>query len=72
MGPVIEELARVSVDDIAVGKLDTDQNPITSLRFNIQSIPMFLIYKDGKQADVLIGYDPERTPEWFRNYILGL
>ena len=72
MGPVIEELAKISVEDIAVGKLDTDQNPITSLRFNIQSIPMFLIYKDGKQADVLIGYDPERTAEWFRNYILGL
>ena len=72
MGPIIEGLAKISVDDIAVGKLNTDENPMTSLRFNIQSIPTILIYKNGKQVDVLVGYNPELTPELLREHILGL
>ena len=72
MGPIIEGLAKISVDDIAVGKLDTDQNPMTSMRFNIQSIPTILIYKNGKLVDVLVGYNPELTPEMLREHILGL
>ena len=72
MGPIIEGLAEISQDDIAVGKLNVDENPMTSLRFNIQSIPTLLIYKNGKQADVLVGLNPAFTPEMLREHILSL
>ena len=71
MGPIIEGLAKIS-DDIAVGKLNVDENPMTSMRFNIQSIPTVLIYKNGKQADVIVGLDPTLTSERLREYILSL
>lgn len=71
MGPIIEGLAKIS-EDIAVGKLNVDENPMVSLRFNIQSIPTVLIYKNGKQADVIVGFNPELTPELLREHILGL
>ena len=61
MGPVIEELAKISQDDIAVGKLNVDENPGVSLSFNIQSIPALLIFKGGKQVGTIVGYSPERT-----------
>jgi len=70
MGPVIEELAKISQDDIAVGKLNVDENPGVSLNFNIQSIPALLIFKNGKQTATLVGYSPERTAEVLRNAIL--
>ena len=72
MGPIIEGLAKISVDDIAVGKLNVDENPMTSLRFNIQSIPTVLIYKNGKQVDVIVGLNPTLTPEVLREHILSL
>ena len=70
MGPVIEGLAKISQDDIAVGKLNVDENPMTTMRFGIQSIPTILIYKDGKQVDVFVGFDPTLTPETLRARIL--
>ncbi len=72
MGPIIEGLAKLSKDDIAVGKLNVDENPMTSMRFNIQSIPTVLIYKNGKQVDVIVGLSPTLTPEILREHILSL
>lgn len=72
MGPIIEKLAEISKDDIAVGKLNVDENPATSLNFNIQSIPMLLIFKDGIQKDVIVGLSPELTAEALREHILSL
>ena len=71
MGPVIEELAKISQDDIAVGKLNVDKNPGVSLSFNIQSIPALLIFKGGKQVGTIVGYSPERTAEALREAILS-
>ena len=71
MGPVIEELAKISQDDIAVGKLNVDENPGVSLSFNIQSIPALLIFKGGKQVGTIFGYSPERTAEALREAILS-
>ena len=71
MGPVIEELAKISQDDIAVGKLNVDENPGVSLNFNIQSIPALLVFKKGKQVGTIIGYSPERTAQVLRDAVLG-
>ena len=71
MGPVIEALAKISQDDIAVGKLNVDENPGVSLSFNIQSIPALLIFKGGKQVGTIVGYSPERTAEALREAILS-
>ena len=71
MGPVIEELAKISQDDITVGKLNVDENPGVSLSFNIQSIPALLIFKGGKQVGTIVGYSPERTAEALREAILS-
>ncbi len=71
MGPIIEKLAEISQDDIAVGKLNVDENMGVSLSFNIQSIPALLIFKNGKQVGTIVGYSPERTAEALREAILN-
>lgn len=71
MGVIIENLTKISTENIAVGKLNVDENHITSLRFNIQSIPTLLIYKNGKQVDVIVGLNPDLTPETLKDHILG-
>ncbi len=71
MGPIIEELAETSQDDIAVGKLNVDENPGVSLSFNIQSIPALLVFKDGKHIGTIVGYSQERTAKALRDAVLN-
>ncbi len=63
MSPVIEELAKDYQGKIKFGKLNTDENQETAIKFGIQSIPTLLIFKDGKLADRKIGALPRRILE---------
>lgn len=59
VGPIIEKLAKGHKGDIVFGKLDVENNPNTSSRFNIRSIPNLLVFKDGKKVGDIIGAMPE-------------
>ena len=72
MGPIVDGLAEISKGEIRVGKLDTDENQATAMRFNIASIPRLLIYKDGKLVDTIVGLDPGLSPESLKQHVLGL
>jgi thioredoxin 1 len=58
MGPVIDELARVSGDTVTVGKLDVDQHPAVAERYGVRSIPTLLLFRDGKVVDRRVGAMP--------------
>ena len=72
MGPIIDGLADISVGEIKVGKLDVDENPEVSRKYDIMSIPALLMFKDGKMVDTIIGLDPSLTPEVLKKYMLEL
>lgn len=55
IAPVIEQLAKELAGKVRVGKLDVDQNQMTAARFRVQSIPMLLILKDGREVDRIVG-----------------
>jgi thioredoxin 1 len=59
VGPVIDELAKEMQGKIVFGKLNVDENPGTSQRHNIMSIPTLLIFKNGKLVDQLVGAYPK-------------
>jgi thioredoxin 2 len=59
LAPVVEELAIELSGRVVVGKLNVDENPVTSGRFRIQSIPALLIFKDGREVDRIIGAQPK-------------
>jgi len=61
IAPVIEELASELSGRVLVGKLDVDANPQTASRFGVQSIPTFLILKDGREVDRLVGVQPKSS-----------
>lgn len=72
MGPIIDNLADISVGQIKVGKLDVDENPEVSRKYDIMSIPALLMFKDGKMVDTIVGLDPSLTPEVLKKYMLDL
>lgn len=61
IGPVIDQLAAESQGLYRIAKLNVDENPQTSARFQIASIPTMLIFKDGKLIDRLVGAQPKQA-----------
>jgi len=58
IGPIIEELAKEMKGKIVFGKLNVDENPQTSMKHNIMSIPTLLVFKNGALIDRIIGAMP--------------
>ncbi len=61
--PIIENLAKEYVGKIVFGKLNVDENPDTSRKFGIMSIPTIMIFKNGKPVDKVIGALPKEVLE---------
>jgi thioredoxin 1 len=55
IAPVLDELAGEYRGRVKVTKLNVDENPATSMRFQVRSIPTLLFFKDGQKVDQLIG-----------------
>ena len=55
IAPAVEQLAAEFAGKAKIGKLDVDANQVTAARFGVQSIPTLLIFKDGKEADRIVG-----------------
>lgn len=59
MSPSIDKLAKEFDGKIKIGKLDIDANPVTGDKFQIQSIPTLIFFKNGETAGNLIGFKNE-------------
>lgn len=56
MGPIIEELANeVDGNKAKVGKLNVDENQVVAGKYQVMSIPTFLLFKKGEVVDKMIG-----------------
>jgi len=61
--PAIEEISRKYAGRLKVGKLNVDENPLTSAKYGIQSIPTFIIFKNGKVLGQTAGAMPREGLE---------
>jgi len=59
--PIIEELAKEMQGKIVFGKLNVDENPVTSTKHQIMSIPTLLVFKNGNLVDRLVGALPKEA-----------
>jgi thioredoxin 1 len=59
VAPVLEEVASEQGDKIRVAKLDVDANPITAGRFGVRAIPTMILFKNGREAERIVGYHPK-------------
>lgn len=59
IGPIIEELAKEMQGKIVFGKLNVDENPQTSMKYHIMSIPTMLVFKNGVLVDRFVGAMPK-------------
>lgn len=59
IAPVLEELSRELAGKLKIIKLNVDENPLSSGRFKVQSIPMLMVFKQGKAVDTFVGAMPK-------------
>ncbi len=60
LAPTIEKLATDYLGKVKVGKLDTDSNRNTAMKFNISAIPTVILFNKGQIAKKFVGLQPER------------
>ena len=59
MSPTVEAIAAEYGERAKVGKLNVDENPMMAARFNLRSIPTLLLFKEGREADRIVGVQPK-------------
>ena len=65
IGPLLEEVAVSRADNLAVVKLNVDDNPNTAQKFGIRSIPTLMIFKDGAVQAQKMGAMPKSQLDEF-------
>jgi thioredoxin 1 len=72
LAPIIEQLADDYAGNVAVGKLNVDENHEIAARYNVMSIPMVILFKDGQLTATSIGAVPkEELVRRFESYLQG-
>jgi len=69
--PIIEELAKDFEGKAKVGKLDVDQNPTTSQKYNVMSIPALMIFNKGEIVWQANGLQQKKNLEEELNKFIG-
>jgi len=59
VGPILDELAKEMQGRIVFAKLNVDENPATSSKYQIMSIPTMLVFKNGNLVDRFVGAMPK-------------
>ena len=76
MSPTVDAVAAEYEGRIKVGKLNTDENQATAMRYQVRGIPTLLLFKGGSVVDQRVGampkaelvkmlgpHVPEKTPQ---------
>src|ERR1041385_5326445 len=61
IAPVLDQLAAESQGRYRIAKVNVDENPQLTSRFQIASIPTLLIFRNGQLVDRLIGVQPKQV-----------
>jgi thioredoxin 1 len=55
VSPVVEEIARDHAADLKAAKLNVDDNPETTRKYGVMSIPTLIMFKGGKELARVVG-----------------
>ena len=56
LAPVLHDIAEENAGTLKVGKVNVDEQMELAMRFQVSSIPMLVVFKDGKAVAKSVGY----------------
>ena len=59
LAPVLHEIVEENAGTLKVGKINVDEQMELAMRFQVSSIPMLVVFKDGKAVAKSVGYRPK-------------
>ena len=70
IAPVLEELSSELEGKVKIVKLNVDENPSTTVKYGVRSIPTMILYKDGEAVDMKIGAGTPKAglAKWLSSY----
>lgn len=60
LAPTIDDLAKDFAGKVKVGKVDTDSNRETAVKFGISAIPTVILFKNGEVIRKFVGVSPKK------------
>ena len=57
LAPIVEQVAD-AYPQVTFGRVNVDAEPELAMMFGIQSIPLVILFKDGKRVNDLLGFRP--------------
>ena len=63
MSPAVEAAAEKLAGHAKVYKINVDDNPAISPRFNLRGIPTLILFKDGREMNRLVGLSSKEQIE---------
>lgn len=71
MGPELERLSRERAGRLKVVKVNVDENPSVSERYQVQGIPTLLLFRQGRLVDRHVGAAPAAVLERWLDRAVG-
>jgi len=59
IGPALEEISEELADSVTIAKVDIMENTDIASQFGVQSIPLLIVFKDGKPVAQKLGAAPK-------------
>ena len=70
IGPALEEIADELGDKVTIAKMDIMENPEVPGKIGVQSIPLMVLFKDGKPVAHKLGAAPKsQLKGWLESVI---
>ncbi len=58
VAPIVEDLATQYKDKLKVAKVNVDESSQVAMKYQVTSIPTFIVFKNGQVADRVLGALP--------------
>ena len=70
IGPALEEISAEMQGKVTIAKLNTDENPGTTIKYGVRSIPTLIMFKDGEPISMQVGAHPKsRLADWIKQAV---
>ena len=70
MDPIMDDLSVELAGKVKIVKLNVDENPATTVKYGVRSIPTMILFKGGEAADMKIGAGTPKAglSKWLESY----